>query len=118
MNKQEAKEHIENGGCVTSGGYFYTKHGYFAYGTYPACFRGGEINVENSKMQNWSPLTEKDIVCRVGYKPDEFYKPILNDGTVDFEDLWNFLKGYGLETDLSDSFKNATICIRYFKESK
>lgn len=116
MNKQEAALHLKNGGCIKSGGYFYVQDGYFAYGTYPACFRTGNVNLENHSLTNWTALTEKDIVCKIGYKPDEFYKPILNDGTVDFEDLWNFLKDYDKDVDLTDSFKNASICIRYFKE--
>lgn len=68
----EAQRHIDNGGIVTSGGYTIGKGIYFADGTYPGCIRGGDIeeliSYSNNSDRKWIPVSEKDIVCRKGYR--------------------------------------------------
>lgn len=124
LNVREATAHIESGGIVWSGGYTLGKGIYFGGGTYPGCIRGGDTS-DLSKYpagdsREWIPVTEKDIVCRVGYQKCQFIKPFLNDGTVDFDELWKYLTEEIRLTDeeLSNPMKNSEHCKNFFTEKE
>lgn len=116
MNRIDAQNHIDNGGVVTCGGYTFATNKYFAFGTYPGCVRGGSVSTLTHKADEWTALTEKDIVCLVGYKKDQYYPPILNDGTVNFDNLWGYLDLINLNigVDLTNPRVNARLCRDYF----
>jgi hypothetical protein len=116
VNNAEAQEHVDKGGIVTAGGYTYFNGGYFAFGTYPGCQRGGEVDLKTYYRDDldWKALTEKDIVSQRGYKPDYYVKPILNDGTVDFRSLTTYVEKRVLVCDWSNPQINSKICREYF----
>lgn len=120
MNAEEAWEYVKNGGIVTMGGYTYYKDGYFAYGTYPGCLRGGDINEESFKKSNdWKPLTELDIIKRNGYKSDRFYSRIAKHNQVPcniMDYLVEYLESNLLVCDYSNPCKNSALCKKFFDE--
>lgn len=116
MNRIDAQNHIDNGGVVTCGGYTFATDKYFAFGTYPGCIRGGSVSTLTHKAEEWTALTEKDIVCLVGYKKDHYYPPILNDGTINFDNLHSYLELIRLNTnfDITNPRVNSRLCREYF----
>ena len=116
LTAQEAYKYALNGGIVSRGGYIFGKDFYFAYGTYPGCVRKGGITADSfSLFDEWEAVTERDIVCRIGYAYDPFVRPQVFDGTVDFSSLRKFLEERLTVQDYKDTGKNAKACREYFR---
>lgn len=117
MNSTEAQAVIEQGGLVTSGGYYFAKGYYFAYGTYPDCLRNAAIDAtsKNFANRNWTQLTERDIVCQIGYRASGWQHPILNDGTVNFDELQKFLGQHDICAMSPEQI--AVLCRQFFEET-
>lgn len=68
-----------NRGFVRSGGYVLFYQGYFAYGTFPGCCRGGpmypnleafkEFSIRPGFTREWERLSLQDIIESYGYSP-------------------------------------------------
>lgn len=80
LSVEEAWDVMSNNkGFISSAGYTLYKDGYFAYGTFPGCMRGGPSsrNLEeftafsehNGHTKEWSQVSLQDIVEDVGYYP-------------------------------------------------
>lgn len=72
MTPDEAWVHIQNGGIVTWGGYYFGKGFYLSWGTYPGCKRAGEADPRNLKYKshsNWRAITESELVDK--FKDDK-----------------------------------------------
>lgn len=119
MNSKEAEEVIKNGGIVASVGgpsYIFSREWYFAFGTYPDCLRGGAPKTLDAFPDHqWESLTEREIVCRYGYAKSNWYDPVLNDGTVDFEKLENYLSKVIEPSNRSDPAVSAKACRAFFE---
>ena len=118
MNNKEAEEVIKNGGIVaTVSGvpYIFSREWYFAFGTYPNCLRGrGPESLDAFPARQWKSLTEREIVCRFGYAKSNRHDPVLNDGTVDFEKLEEYLSSHLNLSDRSDPHISASACCAFF----
>lgn len=98
-------------------GYVWSNGKYLAAGTYPGCVRGSDTDYQSILKYKLTPATEREIICNSGYRPDEWVSP-TDDGTVDFEALWEYLlNNMPEDLDKADSFKNSKYCREFFNES-
>lgn len=116
MTTEEAWEHLQNGGIISCGSYTYHKDGYFAFGTYPGCFRGGDITKECLEGKEWKAVCERDIVKRIGYKYDAIMKPLINDGSVWFDRLREYVEDRVTVSDYSNPTINSELCKKFYEE--
>lgn len=110
------KEWYDKGFWFGHHGYIWAKGLYQAFGTYPGNTRGSATDFDSIQRRGLDRITELEIVCNSGYRPDEWVSP-QDDGSVDFEKLWAFIQEHSdADTDLSNPFVNSAICRKY-KES-
>jgi len=117
-DKHTAEEWYDKGFWFKTGGYYYRDCGgsgvYCADGTYPGCERGcNKISYEDLMGRGFRPITEEDMVCLKGFRPSEWVVT-LDDGSVNFKDLWQHLLNTVPAGQLNNPMTSAKICKEYF----
>lgn len=119
LTTEEAFHQIQDGiSIVSTGGYTFSKHHYFAYGTYPECLRDGDSHtLEGMKSigDKWFMFTDKDIVLKCGWRSPQYKHPIREDGTGHFDSLTKFLEDNLTVSDYNNPIKNAKMVTKFFE---